>query len=264
MTPCVGRRSGPGYAAHCLTCARHQPDASGFVVVPSFRAAYLNGIEYQECDEWVHKSNVAPVARKACDMSRKDVSPRNGLGKVLGGMVVAIAAAAYSVSAQAQCVWADPGANPYTGGKAEAVLKLDGIPQGTRLRLAELVAARVGFRQVLVTRDQIDGGRLTDLRDMNFGDGRICQGAVDRSMWSATHAEPAMAWQEGKHVVLWFVRCGNIARATDPSARETVTQLKENAETIKAQGIRQVSEPEGLALLAVALMSVFVAMRKAR
>ncbi len=262
-SPCLGRRSGRDYAAHCHACARHQPEAAGRVVIPTFSAGYFQGVEFHVCNEWVaHEATVAPIARKVCDIGSDHVSAGNGLAKVLGGLLVAIAAAAYSVTAQAQCTWADPGANPYTGSKAEAVRKLDGIPAGTRERLAELVAARVGFRQVVVTRDQIDAGRLVDLQDMNFGAGRICPGLVDRSMWGVNHQEMALAWQEGKHVVLWFARCGNIARAIDPKARPSIDQLKEDAEAIKARGMQVVSEPGTLAMIAASLIAIFVALRK--
>ncbi len=263
-SPCLGRRMGRDYASHCHSCARHDPQATGYVVIPSFRAKHAAGQTVHLCDDWLsHAQTVAPLARQVCGLTGSSVTTRKRIGRVLGAALVAALCAAYSIGANAACIWADPGSNPYTGNKAAAVRKLTDIPAGTRERLAELVEARAG-RHVVVTRDQIDGGRYVGLRDMNFGSGRICPGAVDRSMWPVLHQEGAMVFQEGRYAVLWFSRCGNVAWAEDPKARPSVAQLKEQAEAIKDMGVRTVSEPGTLAMLGAALIAIVVAMRKAR
>lgn len=261
MTPCKGERLGADLAMPCRSCARHDPQATRYIV-PTMRSVYRACQTVHVCDEHVtHAETVAPVTRQVCGLTGKSVATRKRVGHVLGAALIAALCAAYSIGANAACVWADPGSNPYTGDKAAAVRKLTDIPAGTRERLAELVEARAG-RHVVVTRDQIDGGRYVGLRDMNFGAGRICPGAVDRSMWPVLHQEGAMVFQEGRYAVLWFSRCGNVAWAEDPKARPSVAQLQDQAEVIKDRAANTVSEPGALAMLGAALISVFIALRK--
>lgn len=263
MTPCKGERLGADLAMPCRSCARHDPQATRYIV-PTMRSVYRACQTVHVCDEHVtHAEVVAPVTRHACSLTPIPVNRCKRSAAVLGTALIAVMSALVISSANAACVWADPGSNPYTGDKAAAVRKLADIPSGTRERLAELVEKRAG-RHVVVTRDQIDGGRYVGLRDMNFGNGRICPGAVDRSMWPVLHQEGAMVFQEGRYAVLWFSRCGNVAWAEDPKARPSVAQLKEQAEAIKNMGVRTVSEPGTLAMFGAALISILVAMRKAR
>lgn len=251
-------------AGLCQSCSRHDPNATGYVLVPFVRERYLLGHDFVTCDDRL--SEGSNVARLTCQVS--GVTVRNETGRkrfplVLGALLIAVSSALFSVSANAMCTWANPGANPYTGDKAEAVRRLEGIPAGTRERLAELVAARAG-RHVVVTRDQIDGGRYVGLRDMNFGSGRICPGEIDRSMWPVNHQEGAMVFQEGKFAVLWFSRCGNVAWAMEPNAKRSEQQIKEELEITAGSVVNTVSEPDTQALIGAALIAVFVAMRKAR
>ena len=135
----------------------------------------------------------------------------------------------------AACPWADPGADPYRGTPSAAINRMADIPAPVRAELVELRGMGAGV-PVRVTRDAILGmdgaARFTNLRDMNFGDGAVCRGAVDRSMWPEGHIELATAYSAQGYVVLHFRRCQNIARATDPKVSTTAGEL--GACTIRA------------------------------
>lgn len=166
------------------------------------------------------------------------------------------------------CPWPDPGRSPYTGDKAAAVRRLP-IPEAEREQLAQMVALRFGWRQVLVQRDGVDGGRLADLRHMNFAQGRVCPGLVDISMWPADRVERALAYSVGPWVVLVFSACGNVALATDTAvpapalgARDAHAARQRAGATGggpagRAAGVvGQVPEPAGLGLAALGLCLV--------
>jgi hypothetical protein len=191
---------------------------------------------------------------------------------IIGALAILAAASAQA----ATCPWPDPGANPYTGTPAAAIQRLADIPAQYQAELIENVSMGAGI-QVRVTRDAIlstDGAvRYTNLRDMNFGDGRVCVGAVDRAMWPDGHIELATLYRSNGHVVLHFRRCNNVARATDPlvqaamapppvarpsTVRRWLSGEKPAAGTATAQATA-VPEPGtawivGLALLGIALL----------
>lgn len=251
---CRGRTAAVN-AGLCQSCSRHDPDATGYVLVPSVIRSYVAGHDVVSCDDRLSADTIAPLKDPVCHTPAASVVRRNRWTLVLAVSLICITAA------NARCVWSDPGANPYTGNKAVAVRRLEDIPAGTRERLAELVEARAG-RHVVVTRDQIDGGRYVGLRDMNFGSGRVCPGEIDRSMWPIDHQEGAMVFQEGRYAVLWFSQCGNVAWAIEPTARPSVAQLKDEMRATKGEAISAVAEPGTLWMIGAALIAVFVAMRR--
>lgn len=173
------------------------------------------------------------------------------------------------------CPWPDPGRAPYTGDKAAAVRRLP-IPEPEREQLAQMVELRFGWRQVLVRAGSVDGGRLVDLRDMNFAGGRVCTGLVDTSMWPADRVERALAYSVGPWVVLVFSACGNVAMATDTAVPAPALSSRD-AHALRLQGgalggggdageagiagrafgaARAVPEPAGLGLAALGLCLV--------
>jgi hypothetical protein len=173
-----------------------------------------------------------------------------------------------------KCPWPDPGRSPYTGDKADAVRRLP-IPEPEREQLAQMVALRFGWRQVLVRAGGVDGGRLADLRHMNFAGGRVCPGLVDTSMWPADRVERALAYTVGPWVVLVFSACGNVAMATDTAVPGPALSSRE-AHALRVQGggagagagagsgaagrafgaAKAVPEPAGLGLAALGLCLV--------
>ncbi len=171
-------------------------------------------------------------------------------------IIGALALLATASAQAATCPWPDPGANPYTGTPAAAINRMSGIPAPYKSELIDLIGMGAGV-QVRVTRDAIlssDGSaRYVDLRDMNFGDGRVCPGAVDRSMWPDGHIELATLYSSRGHVVLHFRRCRNLARATDSMV------MPDTLPPPTAGHTRSVPEPGtgwivGLALLGIALL----------
>jgi len=198
-------------------------------------------------------------------------------------LLAAVAAAALgavpAARADAVCPWPDPGRDPYRGDAAAAVERLTAIPEGERRTLAGMVRQRFGGRVVYVGRDQMDDGRLGELRDMNFGAGRVCRGLVDRSSWPAGRHERAVAYVVGRWAVLVFASCNNVAWATnldalpEPVAPEPSRERLEAArgpvlwfwqeQVPHAEGgqVRHVSEPGGFALAVLACVAAVWARR---
>lgn len=115
----------------------------------------------------------------------------------------------------------EPSSNPYRGDQAEAVMRLTEIPEDERRTLADMVRQQYGSVRelVYVSRDGIvGGGDLANLRHMNFGDGRICQGPVNRSTWPAGRREVARVFTVGRWAVLVFDSCRNVALADQGAA----------------------------------------------
>ena len=264
-TDCLGKRASNDYTSNCRTCSRLNPDAQTFIV-PTWRAGYVHGsgIPWNECDErlpTLHGQNVADLPRKVCDTSTKAETKRYRLRVVLGVLAIAVLSVGISVAVHAApvCPWPDPGADPFRGDQAAAVMALAEIPLAERIQLADQVRQQYGWRRVMVTRDAADDGRLTELRSMNFGAGRICAGAVDRSMWPPGRHESGRAFAVGRWTVVTFDSCRNVALATDawampapvPETRESVREGYRGG--LGALGVSAAPEPGSLALAGLAL-----------
>jgi hypothetical protein len=65
-----------------------------------------------------------------------------------------------------------------------------------------------------IRRDSIEGRHsYTDLRAMHFGRGKVCA-TVDRSAWTAEHAERGLVYCEGEHCLIVPTVCRNVSRVT--------------------------------------------------
>lgn len=116
------------------------------------------------------------------------------------------------------CPWPDPGANRYTGLPGPAIVALQ-YPAHIAGPLIKAAEDRAYYQMATVTRDRMtldDGTELTGLQNMNFGDGRVCRGPVDRSMWPDGRILRALVYRERGHYLLSFTSCGNFARAFSP------------------------------------------------
>lgn len=114
----------------------------------------------------------------------------------------------------AACTWADPGADPYTGPVPAAVESYADIPAPVRARLRERMEARQYDEIATIRRDSIEGQHsYSDLRGMHFGRGKVCQ-SVDRSAWTAEHAERGLVYCEGEHCLIVPTVCRNVSRVT--------------------------------------------------
>lgn len=165
----------------------------------------------------------------------------------------------------AACGWPDPGANPYRGDQADAVMLLTEIPAYERGQLADMVRQGYGARRgkTRVGRSDIDGGRLVNLRSMNSGAGAICRGPVDRSMWPAGRSEAASEYSVGRWSVLVFDSCRNVALADNTEALPPpAPPSREGLRTPARLGLfapgtaapLEVPEPGSLALTALAVL----------
>lgn len=128
--------------------------------------------------------------------------------------LIALVALAFAPAAAKVCDWSNPGTDKYTGDPSSAVDRLAEVPADVRDVLRAKIKAGLG-RMVLIGRDQVDGGRLVNLRSMNFGGGRICDGPVDRSAWTSGRLEQAMSYEDRGYAVLHVKSCNNVTLATD-------------------------------------------------
>ena len=123
-------------------------------------------------------------------------------------MVLTVAAAI------AVCSWASPGADPYMGDILAAVERYRDIPPEVRGALKARMLAHQYDDIAVITRDTIRGVQTyTDLRDMHFGEGRLC-GRPSRALWSTQHVERGLVYCEAEHCLIVPTVCRNVSRVT--------------------------------------------------
>lgn len=123
---------------------------------------------------------------------------------MLTGLLVAAAAST--------CAWPDPGHDPFMGDVVAAVDRYTDIPPGVRAELQRRMELRQYDELVPITRDGVPG--YAGLRDMHFGAGRICRGAVDHSMWPSGRVERGLIYCVDEHCVIVPTVCRNVSRIT--------------------------------------------------
>lgn len=233
--PCTGAIGADGIdRVRCKSCARYEAGATGWVLTgKTFR--YYGGGEavIVQCLDRLEiapahaddRENVSARFPRYASVSQRearvnDVPARKARLFALAAAGVALAAAlAWSTSASAAgCGPWNPAADPYQGDQAQAVMRLTEIPEHERRLLADMVRQAYAWQRVYVSRDGVVGSELGELRDMNYGTGRICPGPVDRSTWPAGRHEAARAYRVGRWAVLVMDSCRNVALATNYSA----------------------------------------------
>lgn len=160
-------------------------------------------------------------------------------------------------SAHAACLWADPGANRFTGDPVAAVMSYGDIPPQARAELAQAVKHRAYSAFVDIRRDSIAGGRYTDMRAMHWGNGQQCMGTVDRSAWPADRVERGLVYCVRGHCVIVPTVCGNVARVTKAGVMPQPDPAPGLLPRSQVAALRTVPEP-GSALLALVALAVLV------
>lgn len=166
--------------------------------------------------------------------------------------LLTLAAAVAAVAAKPTCSWQDPGRDRNTRPAAEAVYDYQDIPPLARARLAARVTAHDYDDIAVISRDRIAGGRdYGNLRDMHFGDGRVCRGPVDRSGWEGTR-ELGLVYCEQSNCLIVPTVCGNVSR---------VDRLSSAPKPVDRQ-THQVPEPGAFSLVLAGLLGLFITRRK--
>ncbi len=112
------------------------------------------------------------------------------------------------------CSWDKPGADPYMGSMEAAVDRYRDIPPDVRDRLKARMRTRAYDDIATIGRDKIEGKRsYSNLRDMHFGNGRICR-QVTRTKWLSTAVERGLVYCEGEHCLIVPTVCRNVSRIT--------------------------------------------------
>jgi hypothetical protein len=88
------------------------------------------------------------------------------------------------------------------------------IPAETRGALKARMLAHQYDDIAEIRRDTITGTQTyTDLRDMHFGEGRLCR-LPSRALWSAQHTERGLVYCEQEHCLIVPTVCRNVSRVT--------------------------------------------------
>lgn len=147
------------------------------------------------------------------------------------------------------CSWDRPGADPYMGSIEAAVDRYTDIPVEVRARLKAKMSKRAYDDIAEIRRDRIQGARsYTNLRDMHFGQGRICR-EVSLGKWRPEHLERGLVYCEGEHCLIIPTVCRNVSRVT-PKDLEIETALGREEDPIdlpSAAGANQLSGQRFLA-----------------
>lgn len=119
-----------------------------------------------------------------------------------------------SGSVMPSCSWDRPGVNPFMGDVVKAVDRYEDIPPAVRETLKQRMAARKYDEIATIKRDSVMGAyRYTDLRDMHFGQGTVCN-SVSRDRWKPETQERGLVYCEEGHCIIVPTVCRNVSRVT--------------------------------------------------
>jgi hypothetical protein len=97
---------------------------------------------------------------------------------------------------------------------AASVQRYTDIPKEIRDTLQRRMEKRQYDEVVSITRDSISGEHeYTDLRDMHFGNGKICR-QVSRTKWKEGAVERGLIYCEEGHCIIVPTVCNNVSRVT--------------------------------------------------
>lgn len=283
--PCTGAIGADGTdRVRCRSCARFDPMATGWVLMGKTFTYDGDDVAIVQCLDRLdiapahvgEQENVSARFPRYAAVSQHEAcvkdAPKTRLWALAAAGVALAAALAWSTTARAaDCGPWNPATDPYQGDQAQAVMRLTEIPEDERRLLADMVRQGYGWQRVYVSRDGVVGAELGEVRDMNYGTGRVCPGPVDRSTWPAGRHEAARAFIAGRWAVLLMDSCRNVAVATHYGA--LVPAVAYAAADVRAGyraglGAPSMTVPEptslGLALGAVTVAGVISQGRAAR
>lgn len=165
-----------------------------------------------------------------------------------------------------QCLWNNPGANPYRGADIkikEALARYD-FPQDVQNQLYNKIRSLDLTASIEIKNNSIEAfkGNAYNLRDMHFGKSELCRGPVIRNEWKPEHVEKALVYCVSENCVAVPTVCGNISRI-DYVPREPKPMV-----AIEHDGFKfwegniplqhnSVPEPSTLALVMIAVLFLF-------
>lgn len=95
-----------------------------------------------------------------------------------------------------------------------AVDRYRDIPATVRQALQARMLAHQYDDIAAIRRDTIIGTQTySDLRDMHFGEGRLCR-LPSRALWAAQHTELGLVYCEAEHCLIVPTVCRNVSRVT--------------------------------------------------
>lgn len=127
--------------------------------------------------------------------------------------MISLLAALAIASAPAPCSWEHPGANKYQPAPHYAVADYH-LDAETAGRLQYRLQTHQYDEVVVITRDSIGDGKYTDLREMHFGQGKVCHGPVVRTGWQQDHTEIGLVYCEGDVCIIVPTICNNVSLVT--------------------------------------------------
>jgi hypothetical protein len=121
-----------------------------------------------------------------------------------------------ALAVAAACTWNAPGVDPFVGDVVSAVDRYTDIQADVRAALKLRLQRRTYDTVALITRDEIiatGGERFGLLRDMHFGNGKVCR-EVSRAGWTDAMQERGLVYCEQGHCLIVPTVCRNVSRVT--------------------------------------------------
>jgi len=172
-----------------------------------------------------------------------------------------------------KCEWNNPGYNPYTGKKSDAVDRYQDIPVLTREVLKYKLEKGLIDDIVIIGKTAVTGANqqeYSSISYMHFGKSSVCR-SVDTSKWPANHTETGMVYCQDGHCLVVPTVCGNVSRISRISKTEhDIVPFKDHELWVPPQPdllippMYTVPEPSTAILIATSLCAAAVVKRICR
>ena len=125
----------------------------------------------------------------------------------------ALANNANAANVATQCDWNNPGADRYTGARAEALNNYKDIPASIRQILKEKITAHQYDDHITISRIGMTGKQnYSNGRDMHWGQNKMCKGEFSIVKWNYMHTEAALVYTYKGYSIAIPSICGNVFR----------------------------------------------------